>query len=119
MSRHDDSIRIAHMRDHALEALTIAEGRVRADLDSDRLLELGLTRLVEIVGEAASRVSGQTQAELAEIPWADIIGMRHRIVHGYDRIDRDILWDTITEDIEPLIPLLNDALRCLGQPEDS
>ena len=58
MTRHDDNIRLRHMLDHTREAITIIEGRHRADLDSDRLLELGLVRLVEIIGEAAARVIG-------------------------------------------------------------
>lgn len=57
MTQHNDSIRLHHMLDHSREAVAMIQGKTRLDLDGDRLLELALTRLVEIVGEAAARVS--------------------------------------------------------------
>ena len=68
MSRHDDSISIRQMLDHAREAVAIAASRSREDLDRDRILNLALTRLIEIVGEAATRVTSATQAEHPDIP---------------------------------------------------
>ena len=82
MKRRDDDIRLRHMLTHAREAVQMAEGRSRADLDSDRQLNLALVRLMEIVGEAASRVPPETQARLQAIPWPDIVGLRRRLVHG-------------------------------------
>jgi len=67
---------------------------------------LALTRLVEIVGEAANRVSQATQQASSHIPWPQITGMRNRLVHGYDVIDFDLLWDTVTHDVPPLITAL-------------
>jgi uncharacterized protein with HEPN domain len=66
-------------------------------------VQLALTRLVEIVGEAGNRVSKAMQQKTPEIPWPQIIGMRNRLIHGYDVIDFDLLWDTITDDLPPLI----------------
>lgn len=57
MSRRDDLVRLHHMRDHAAEALTFVAGRSASDLRADRMFQLGLSRIVEIIGEAASRVS--------------------------------------------------------------
>ncbi len=68
MSRHEDEVRLGHMLDHAQEGVELCRGRARIDLDSDRLLNLALVRLVEIVGEAANRVSVQGQAMRPEIP---------------------------------------------------
>ena len=113
MSQHEDEVRLGHMLDHAKEAVQLCAGRVRPDLNADRLLNLALVRLIEIVGEAATRVSSAGQARLAEIPWRQIIGMRNRIVHGYDRVDFDMLWDTIQQDLPPLIVQLRAAL---GRP---
>ena len=67
---------------------------------------MALTRLVEIVSEAANRVSDVTRQAQADIPWPRIIGMRNRLVHGYDVIDYDLLWDTVTSDLPPLIAAL-------------
>jgi uncharacterized protein with HEPN domain len=95
MSRHDDVIRLRHMRDHAAEAIAMTRRKKRADLDQDRMLELALVRLMEIIGEAAGRVTPETRAQLPNLPWSDIVAMRNRLIHGYDSVDPDILWTTI------------------------
>ena len=113
MSRHEDHVRFAHMLDHALEAVTMCEARARADLDHDRMFNLALVRLVEIVGEAANRVTKQGQADHPEIPWREIISMRNRIVHGYDQVNFDILWAVVRSDLPPLVAHLK---ATLGRP---
>ena len=91
------------MLEHAIEAVEMTKGHRRADLDKDRKLNLALVRLVEIIGEAAAHVSSEMQTRFPQIPWQDIIGMRNRIIHAYDRVDLDILWDVIELDLPPLI----------------
>jgi len=103
MSRHSDSVSLRHMLDHAREAVALLQGKTRADVKSTRLLELGLVRLVEIIGEAASRVSKEERARYPKIPWDDVVGMRNKLIHGYDRVDLDILWDTVADDLPRLI----------------
>jgi len=66
--------------------------RSRADLDGDRQLNLALVRLVEIIGEAAKRVGPARREAHPQIPWTQIIGTRDRLIHGYDRVNFDILW---------------------------
>ena len=110
MSHHDDSIRLRHMLDACREAVQFSQGRSRGDLDSDRLFQLAMVRLVEIIGEAASRLSKETHAASANIPWPQIISTRNRLIHGYDQIDHDILWNILTQDLPPLIPALDDIL---------
>ena len=102
------------MLEHAREACKLAEGRTRETLRSDRILQLALTRLVEIVGEAAGRVSPETQARFSRVPWREAIATRHRITHGYDVVDYDILWDTVQDDFPPLVAALEDVLGELG-----
>ena len=82
MSRHDDLIRLRHMRDHAAEAIVMTRRKKRTDLEHDRMLELALVRLMEIVGEAAGRVTPETRAQLPNLPWSDIVAMRNRLIHG-------------------------------------
>ena len=110
MSRHEDLLRLGHMLDHAREAVAMVRGQKRADLDSDRKLNLSLVRLVEIVGEAASRVSPAGRERAPGLDWKRIVGMRNRIVHGYDSVDFDILWDTIQIDLPPLVEELEKLL---------
>ena len=98
-----DQVRLRHMLDHALEAVEMARGRTRADLEQDRQLNLSLVRLLEIVGEAAARVSEEMRQQCPTIPWPEIIGLRNRLIHGYDSVDFDILWDIVTNDLPQLI----------------
>jgi uncharacterized protein with HEPN domain len=65
---------------------------------------------VETIGEAAARVSQEGQEKYAEIPWREVIGMRNRLVHGYDSVDLAVLWDTIELDLPPLIAQLEKIL---------
>jgi uncharacterized protein with HEPN domain len=102
----DDAIRLRHMLDAAREAIGFARGRVRADLDGDRMLVLSLVKDIEIIGEAAYQISQSTRDQLRNIPWDDIIGMRHRLVHAYFDINLDILWRTVKDDLPALIAVL-------------
>jgi uncharacterized protein with HEPN domain len=85
-------------------------GRARSELETNRMLQLALVHLVQVVGEAANRVSRAGQTRYPEIPWTRAIGTRNRMVHGYDRIDHDVVWDTIAEDFPPLVAALEQAL---------
>jgi uncharacterized protein with HEPN domain len=111
MSRRDDQISMRHMLDHARRAREMARSRKRADLELDDMFQLALTRLVEIIGEAASRVSGPTREKHREIPWSDMVGMRNRLIHGYDVVDLNLLWDTIEIDLPPLIAALENIVE--------
>lgn len=84
-------------------------GKTRPDLDSDRMLNLALVRLLEIVGEAANRVSVEERSRFPRIPWFQLIGLRNRLIHGYDSVDFDILWQIVTQDLPPLVEELERA----------
>jgi uncharacterized protein with HEPN domain len=112
----DDPVRLRHMLDAAREAISFAQNRTRSDLDNNRMLTLSLVKCVEIIGEAASRITTQRQNELPQIPWAQIIGMRNRLIHGYYDIKLDLVWDTITQDLPPLIAELEKII--VSEPEE-
>ena len=103
MSRPENVVRLRHMLDHACEAVAMAAGKASNDLHADRKLNLALVRLLEIVGEAASRTPLDERARYAEIPWSQIVGLRNRLIHGYDSVDFEILWQIINHDLPPLI----------------
>ena len=102
MSRRDDRVSLVDMLIHAKEAVALSGETSLNDLIEDRVMQLALQKLVEIVGEAANRVSEETQQQHAAIPWSQIIGLRNRLVHGYDDINLDILWKIIQNDLPPL-----------------
>ena len=106
MSRHESLVRLRHMLDHAREAVAILEGRSREDLDRDRQLNLALVRLLEIVGEAANRMPSEERLRYSNVPWSAIVGLRNRLIHGYDSVDFDILWEVVRHDLPPLIEAL-------------
>jgi uncharacterized protein with HEPN domain len=111
MSRHDHLVALRHMLDHAREAVELARGKSRADLDADRLLQLALSRLVEIIGEAASRVPAEVQSRHPTLPWREAIGARNRLIHGYDFVDLDILWEIVATDLPQIVPQVERVLR--------
>jgi uncharacterized protein with HEPN domain len=70
------------------------------------VLAAALERFIEVIGEAARKVSTGTQESADEIPWRQIIGMRNRLVHGYVAVDHNIVWDVASVDIPALIASL-------------
>lgn len=91
------------------EALRLASALTLAEFEASRLHQLAIVKVVETIGEAASQVSDETQAALADIPWPEIVGMRNRLVHGYANVRLEVVWRTLQEDI----PTLAEQLRPL------
>ncbi len=110
MSRRDPMVAVQQMRDHGKEALQLAAGRSRADLDLDRMLELALTRLMEVLGEAARRVPDEFRERYPEVPWRQTTDLRNVLIHDYDTIDLDLLWLIIQERLPPLLPQLQSII---------
>lgn len=103
MTQHDPFVSLRHMLDHSREAVGFAVGRTRESLDEDRQLSLVLTRLIEVVGEAANRIPPETRRQWPDVPWRDVVDLRNRLVHAYDDINFDILWTIVQDDLPPLI----------------
>jgi len=99
----DDEVRLRHILDAAREAISFTEDRRREDLGSDRKLSLSLVRLLEIIGEAARGFTLDFHKEHSELPWKSMVGMRDRLIHGYFDVNLDIVWETVTKDLPPLI----------------
>ena len=111
MSKRDPGITLHQMRDHAREAMQLSQGKRRGDLDTDRVLALALIHLLEIVGEAASRIAPDNRSRHPEVPWTEIIGLRHRLIHGYDQVDLDVLWQILTKDLPSLVMSLETVIQ--------
>lgn len=99
-----------HMLDAAAKAVSFIKNKCREDLDHDDLLSLALTRLVEVLGEAATKITPETQQKYNRIPWRQIIGTRNRLIHGYGDVNLDILWQIASRDLPLLIEQLQTAI---------
>jgi len=87
----------------AREAVGLTAHVTREDFESSRQLQLSIAHLVQTIGEAARQVSESARAGYPAIPWEDIVGMRHRLVHEYFRVDSDVVWNTVRHDLPHLI----------------
>ena len=105
-----DELRLRHMRDAAANALHFAEGTQRINIEEDLLLAYAIIHAIQIIGEAASQITTETQSHHPEIEWQSIIGMRHRVVHGYDNINYGVVWQVLQEKLSPLIRQLDAIL---------
>ena len=90
------------MSDATDEALEFVRGKGRSDLDTDRKLVLSLVKELEIIGEAAGKVSAEIRTRYSAVPWQDISGMRNRLIHAYFDIDLDVVWTTVIRDLPSL-----------------
>lgn len=107
----DDFTRLRHMRDAATEAIKFVCDCARADLDCNRMLTLALVKDIEIIGEAAGRISTECQTRHPEIPWGQMIGMRNRLTHAYFEVDLDIVWAVVTNDLPTLVTQLEKIIE--------
>lgn len=98
-----DEDRLFHILESAREAISYIEGKTREDLDSNRQLVHSLVRCLEIIGEAASRITVEFQEKKPQIPWFEMIGMRNRLIHAYFDINLDIVWRTVKDELPKLV----------------
>jgi len=116
MTRHDTIVALQQMLEAARRAVAITSDRSRDDLDSDGLLYLAVVRVLEVLGEAASRVPRSDRARHPAIPWAEVVGLRNRLIHGYDAVDLDIVWSIVKDDVPALLVELERAIEVTGPP---
>lgn len=108
----DDDVCLGHMLDVGRKILEKTQGITRRDYDDDENLRLALAHLIQVIGEAARRVSEASRVAHPQIPWKAIVGMRHKVVHDYMNVDEDIVWATAVEELPGLIAELE---KILGQ----
>ena len=94
----------------AKEVMEFAAGKTRMDLEKDRLHMLAIIKSIEIIGEAASKVTETFKTENGNIPWNDIINMRNRLIHTYFDVNLDIVWQTVKTDLPDLIKALEEII---------
>jgi uncharacterized protein with HEPN domain len=107
----DDALFIGHMLDMARTAQGLIVGATRDQLDSDVKLQLALVRALQVIGEAAWRISAPFKQQHPTVPWIQIAAFRHRAVHDYFAIDYDIVWRIASNELQPLIDYLSPLVR--------
>ena len=106
MSNPRTIARLEDMLRYSQEAVEITKGKTRQDLDNERLLNLAVVRLLEIIGEAANKIPREECQKYPEIPWSAIVSMRNRLIHAYGDIDLDIVWQVVENNLPTLIKQL-------------
>jgi len=106
MMLHEDNTRLHHMLEYSIKAVEMINGISREDFQNDEMRCLAVVRLLEIVGEAAARISQPYRDKYSNIPWSQIISLRNRLIHGYFSVDLDILWDIVEQDLPKTIRML-------------
>lgn len=94
--------------------LSYVEGVRREQFFQDTRLQDSVIRRIEIIGEAVRRLSPEFRERHPEIPWMAMTGMRNRMIHGYDDIDMNIVWNTTQDSIPSLLPIIE---RLASEPE--
>jgi uncharacterized protein with HEPN domain len=107
----EDKERLLHILDAAGASVRIVHSVDRETFEESELHQNATVHLVQIVGEAANRLSEEFKSEHPEIPWPEIGGMRNRLVHDYYDINLDTVWNVVVEDIPPLIEWVEDVLE--------
>ena len=110
MTKRNPIVYVCHMRDYARDAVDMAQSHSRSDVNTNTMLRLALIKAVETIGEAASRLPDDFRVSHPQIPWQQTRSLRNRLVHAYDTVDLDTLWDIIQNDIPPLIEQLEDLI---------
>ena len=100
-----------HMLEMSMALATEKDRHSLEAINNDRVLFYGLSKMVEIIGEAAYMTTKEFKSNHPQIPWRQIEGMRHILVHGYFSISSDVLWDVIQNDIPKLIPTLKSFIN--------
>lgn len=95
----DDLVYLQHIVDALARITSYLLGKDRVAFDADPLLQDGVIRQLEIIGEASGRLSDATQARSLTIDWRDVIGMRNRLIHHYFGVDLDVVWTTAHDDL--------------------
>ncbi len=110
----DESVYLVHILDAISKSEKYLKGIDEKTFQQDTLIQDGVIRQIEIIGEAANRLSNILQSQYAHIPWEDIIGMRNKLIHDYFGVDIEKVWLTATQDLPALKTEIEKILNALS-----
>jgi uncharacterized protein with HEPN domain len=111
MKNRDETLFLEDIIRMCEEIKEFLQGISKEDFINSKLLQAGIVRDIEIIGEAAKNISTATREKFPDIPWKAITGMRDKVVHHYFRVDIDEVWKTATEDVPQLQPDIKRMLK--------
>ena len=111
--QRDDSVYLKHIRDAILKIDGYTRKVSVASFKKDTLIQDGVIRQIEIIGEATKRLSDKLRKDNKDIPWDDIAGMRDKLIHDYFGVDIEKVWLTVRNDIPILKKQINRILKSL------
>ena len=106
MSEREWRFYLDDMAQFAEKVIAYSEGMSQEDFESNSLNYDAITRNIELIGEAATRIPEEVRASNPNIPWRQIIATRNQLIHGYLGIDNDVLWSIVQDDIPSLLQQL-------------
>jgi uncharacterized protein with HEPN domain len=110
MTRRDPRITLAQIRDAAQKAAELCREHTLESLLADWKATAALERFIEIVGEGVKRLPEDIKQQHPDIPWREIAGTRDHLIHGYDIVDHQVLWDAVQIDIPRLLDVIDHLL---------
>jgi len=120
-AEYRNETRLEHMLRFINRILALTNGMTRESLETDGDKHDALLHNFIMLGEAANRITREFAVAYPEVAWAQIAGLRHRLVHDYDEVDYDVLWEAMTIDIPALLPRIKaivDALPPVECPDN-
>jgi uncharacterized protein with HEPN domain len=115
MSERDESVYVRHMLDAIARLERHISGLDKVGFLSSEMVQDAVIRQLEILGEAAGRVSKESCARFTEIPWSRITGLRHRLIHDYLGVDLELVWKVVAVDLAEVTPQIRSMLVSLEQ----
>ena len=113
--KHDDTVYLQHVLDAIAKTQSYLLDIDEASFFTASLVQDGVIRQIEVIGEAAKQLSGELRAQYAHVPWDDIAGMRDKLIHDYFGVDLDKVWLTAIEDLPVLQEEVSAILRQLSK----